>query len=194
MNWSAIAIEGDDSRSVRYQLHTSAGLMTWRDVLNAWSESDEFVAYYSDLLVGSPFDAFRWETPRLNEAGLEDVFEFVLVQSSGLGGHADSSDFEEHFESEDSVVTFGNLGRDCVLVVPRPLAEWDDFGHLAAFLRSGTQEQIRCLWRETSTAVLERVRTGALWLSSAGVGVPWLHLRIDDRPKYYAYAPYRNAS
>lgn len=192
MELSAIAMEVDDGCSVRYQLHASAGLMTWRSVLNAWSESEEFVDYYSDLLAGSSFDAFRWETPRLDEAGLEDVFEFVLVQSSGLGRHADSSDFEEHFGSKDSVVTFANLGGDCVLVVPQPLADWDDFGHLAAFLRSGSQEQIRCLWRDTSAAVLDRVRSGPLWLSTAGAGVPWLHMRIDDRPKYYSYAPYRN--
>lgn len=194
MEWSATTIEGDDSRSVRYQLHASTGLMTWRDVLHAWSGSDNFADYFTGLLAGSAFDAFRWETPRLDEAGLEDAFEFVLVQSNELRGHADSSAFEEHFTPNDPVVVFGNLGGDCVLVVPRPLAEWDDFGHLAAFLRSGSQKQIRCLWRETSAAVLKRVRTGPLWLSSAGAGVPWLHIRIDDRPKYYTYAPYRNAS
>jgi hypothetical protein len=29
------------------------------------------------------------------------------------------------------------------------------------------------------------------WLSTAGAGVSWLHVRLDDRPKYYGYAPYR---
>jgi Family of unknown function (DUF6940) len=30
-----------------------------------------------------------------------------------------------------------------------------------------------------------------VWLSPAGAGVSWLHLRLDDQPKYYGYAPYR---
>ncbi|MET0247228.1 MAG: hypothetical protein ABW182_10815 [Sphingomonas sp.] len=31
-----------------------------------------------------------------------------------------------------------------------------------------------------------------LWVSTSGLGVSWLHARIDDRPKYYSYAPYRS--
>jgi hypothetical protein len=30
------------------------------------------------------------------------------------------------------------------------------------------------------------------WLSTAGMGVPWLHVRLDDRPKDYGHRPYRN--
>jgi hypothetical protein len=30
-----------------------------------------------------------------------------------------------------------------------------------------------------------------VWLSTAGAGVPWLHLRLDDRPRYYGFAPFR---
>ena len=30
-----------------------------------------------------------------------------------------------------------------------------------------------------------------LWLSTAGLGVYWLHLRLDTRPKYYSFQPYR---
>lgn len=30
-----------------------------------------------------------------------------------------------------------------------------------------------------------------VWISTSGLGVPWLHVRIDDRPKYYQHAPYR---
>ena len=31
-----------------------------------------------------------------------------------------------------------------------------------------------------------------VWVSTAGAGVSWLHVRLDDRPKYYGYQPYRN--
>ena len=29
------------------------------------------------------------------------------------------------------------------------------------------------------------------WVSTSGLGVSWLHIRIDTRPKYYSYAPFR---
>jgi hypothetical protein len=41
-----------------------------------------------------------------------------------------------------------------------------------------------------------RVRNYAFdnWVSTAGTGVPWLHVRRDTRPKYDRHAPYRAAS
>jgi hypothetical protein len=35
-----------------------------------------------------------------------------------------------------------------------------------------------------------RVSTTPVWLSTAGAGVAWLHVRLDDRPKYYSHRPY----
>ena len=29
------------------------------------------------------------------------------------------------------------------------------------------------------------------WISTAGLGVPWVHVRLDRRPKYYQYDRYR---
>ncbi len=37
----------------------------------------------------------------------------------------------------------------------------------------------------------KRVSDKPVWLSTAGGGVPWLHVRLDNRPKYYSYRPYR---
>jgi hypothetical protein len=33
--------------------------------------------------------------------------------------------------------------------------------------------------------------TAPVWVSTAGMGVSWLHVRLDNRPKYYGYKPYR---
>ncbi|MFN0016858.1 MAG: DUF6940 family protein [Pirellulaceae bacterium] len=34
------------------------------------------------------------------------------------------------------------------------------------------------------------VNVNPVWLITAGVGVSWLYVRLDDRPKYYGYGPY----
>jgi hypothetical protein len=36
-----------------------------------------------------------------------------------------------------------------------------------------------------------RLNNKPVWLSTAGAGVAWLHIRLDDRPKYYGYTPFR---
>lgn len=30
-----------------------------------------------------------------------------------------------------------------------------------------------------------------VWFSTSGMGVPWLHFRLDHRPKYYTFTPYK---
>ncbi len=39
--------------------------------------------------------------------------------------------------------------------------------------------------------MLKRIGEAPMWLSTAGAGVPWLHVRLEDRPKYYGHAAYR---
>ena len=54
---------------------------------------------------------------------------------------------------------------------------------------------MHALWRaegeEVSTHML--LETSPLWVSTAGLGAPWLHVRLDSRPKYYRFSSYRNA-
>lgn len=49
------------------------------------------------------------------------------------------------------------------------------------------------LWRCVAETMLRRLSGRPLWLSTAGAGVAWLHVRVDPVPKYYAYPPYRVA-
>ena len=49
----------------------------------------------------------------------------------------------------------------------------------------------QALWQAVGEAMARRVGSKPVWLSTAGAGVSWLHMRLDDRPKYYAHSPYR---
>jgi len=51
---------------------------------------------------------------------------------------------------------------------------------------------MRAIWRAVvETAETWLGRGDRLWISTAGLGVTWLHVRIDSSPKYYTHAPYR---
>ncbi|MEZ6141002.1 MAG: hypothetical protein R3B84_10560 [Zavarzinella sp.] len=121
-------------------------------------------------------------------------FEFVLLDNPSLARQPDLTAFREHFsDGEADIVVFPNLGRNAILVVPCPVAEEFCYGHLAAFVRKAPKDQQDALWRVIANAMLQRINEVPVWLSTAGAGVSWLHVRLDDQPKYYGYAPYRQA-
>ncbi len=39
--------------------------------------------------------------------------------------------------------------------------------------------------------VVEEIEPDGAKVSTNGLGVAWLHVRLDTRPKYYTFQPYR---
>ncbi len=168
--------------------------LTYDDVLHGWVEDAAFRSWFCDTLAAHPEEAFRWETPPVTASTLTRVFEFIVHASPELVRRPDPSAFGESFvEHADGVSCFANLGGDARLVVPIPMAPHEAYGHLAAFVRKAPRAQTDALWRVVGQQMRAHVNTRPVWLSTAGAGVPWLHVRLDDRPKYYRYAPYRTA-
>ena len=79
------------------------------------------------------------------------------------------------------------------MAVPCPIGPASAYGHLAAFARLAPASQQDALWRSLGDAMARRIGDRPVWLSTAGGGVSWLHVRLDDRPKYYGYEPYRQS-
>lgn len=182
----------------RYRLRLGKRRLRYVDVLDRWQEDPEFVRFFSGVLADSEFLAFRWETPPLTLGTVEVPFEFVLVDTPGFVRRPpDRSAFREAFHGAadpGGIVEIDNLGGDAGLVIPLPQADPEAYGHLAIFLREGPREQVDALWRHVAKSVWGRLGTRPLWLSTAGGGVAWLHVRLDSRPKYYHYEPYRRAT
>ncbi len=194
MAWKAKRqlVSGSDD-VLRFKLVYHDRVMCWSEVLQGWSEAPDFADFFSELLTSGPFEAFRWETPGLVSSSLAAPFECVLVADDGLRRRADSSSFEHHFDESGGIVRFHNLGGDAELIVPGPTRDkGNDYAHFGDFLRTAPTAQTRNLWRTVAAAVTDRVGMKPMWLSTAGAGVPWLHVRLDDRPKYYAHRPYRD--
>ena len=93
-----------------------------------------------------------------------------------------------------------NLGGDALLVAPCPMGpeiDLDRYSSLASFMRQAPQDQIKAFWLESAKAILEYIETKKpsqkLWVSTSGLGVYWLHLRLDSYPKYYTFYPYKHS-
>jgi len=161
-------------------------------VLERWRRDDAFVDRFTEALASCRFSAFFWECPPTTLADLSAPFECVLVQAPTLARvHADPSAFAEHLTAGVEVVRFANLSGDSHLIALPPLGPPDVYGHLASVCRGAPRAQQRALWRAVGEAVRERLGEAPLWLSTSGLGVPWMHIRLDPAPKYYSHRPYR---
>jgi len=189
--WTAERTELQPGRILHHRIERDGEPVTYGRVIDLWIESSEFRSFFIACLADAPFHALRWETPPVTADTLDRPFEFVLVDSPWLAAPPDSSTFAEHFSASALAVTFANLGQDAILVAPCPTAGPADYCHLAAFLREAPDLQQHELWRKVGLAMRSRVSSRPVWLSTAGGGVDWLHVRLDDQPKYYSHAPYR---
>ncbi len=181
---------------IKFALEGDAAPVSYAQAIRLWQRDSDFRAFFIDLLSHSPFPAFRWETPPVTMATADKPFEFVVIDAPEIALDPDPAAFAAYFVSraQGGVVEFPNLGGDAILVVPCPDEPLAAFGHLAAYLRNAREPQQHRLWQLVGAAMQRRISSQPVWLNTAGGGVAWLHVRLDDRPKYYGYAPYRAAA
>ena len=181
-----------ENRAVKYQVLKDKKILSFKEVIQYWKTDNEFSDFFSDTLASSDFSAFFWEMPPLKFSQLQLPFEFVLVQSKILANiPADINAFRYYFSVSEPVVSFQNYGNDGQLVMPIPMSAHNNYAHLASFIRNVPLEQKRALWKKVAEEYQKKIRQKTVWLSTAGLGVSWLHVRIDDRPNYYRYEAYR---
>jgi hypothetical protein len=194
--WTPRSEQLANGRMIRVAIDLGPSPVSYSDVLCRWQDDADFRSMFIGLLADSPFSAFRWETPPITTATASRPFEFVLIDSPGLASIADADAFAEHFSNggDGGVVAFPNLGKDAIMVVPCPNGPIAAYGHIGVFVRQAPEPQRHALWELVGAAMQRRLGTKPVWLSTAGAGVSWLHVRLDDRPKYYGYAPYRSAT
>jgi len=89
------------------------------------------------------------------------------------------------------VISFPNLGGDANLIVPTKQTGTSAYCHLKTFTNHAPIEQQHAVWQRVGSLMLENLSDENIWLNTAGGGVPWLHIRLDSRPKYYWYSPYK---
>ena len=174
---------------------TGWGEGTWRDAARRLRADPAFRDALTAFVASCPHRAVFWECTPSSAAERDRPFRCVVVDSPTLARVRPAADpFPAELREAGLTATFPNLGGDAWLVVPARRADPEHYTHLAAFLRGGPPEQVHALWRAVGEAVerwwAERQRP--VWVSTSGLGVYWLHVRLDTRPKYYTHAPYRS--
>lgn len=154
-------------------------------------------------IAGAPWDAVFFEMPPVTADTLDTrAFELVLLPAPALSAVGPDADaFAEHTRrakpADSGVVSFANLGGDAKLVVPCPQSGTPAaaYTHLRRFVTSAPAAQVAAFWRRVGREVELRVRAGEArrtWVSTSGLGVYWLHMRLDTTPKYYNFAEFKH--
>jgi len=152
------------------------------------------------------YDAFFFETKGTSSKNaFEKQFEFVLVNAPSLYRFAEGSPnpdaFKEYCTSSEVtlVCSFWNFGKDAMLIAPVHKDEKDlkIYSHMAAFLRGASHEAKNQMWSRVTNKYLEIMKQWdgkSVWLSTSGLGVAWLHFRLDQKPKYYTFKEFKETS
>jgi hypothetical protein len=185
------------SSGMRTEIFLGDTQLSFSEFFSLLESSADFARWYSETIASCEFEAFFWELPPLTADTLGNGAEFVVIESASLSRlRPDPRPFESQFalQQGSDVITFPNLGGDALLFVPAQIGSMDSYPHLATFLRSAPRSQVRLLWQVAAKAVRDNLSHTSRWLSTAGLGVSWLHLRLDTRPKYYSFSPYKTAA
>lgn len=167
--------------------------LTAADVLARWRDDAFFRAFFIRTLIANDYPGFFWEMPPLSPESANNPFECVAIRDDSLAlVRADDSDFAEHLNAApEAVAVFRNLGGDALLIAPRQISDVDCYGHIAAFLRGAPEPQQQALFQAIGVEAEKLLQAGRkFWISTSGLGVPWLHVRLDSNPKYYQHRPY----
>ena len=188
--WKFNILESTDQRQV-FRLKAGEPV-SHRQFLSLLSENDEFINWYNQLLADCPFDAFFWENKPITNENLEDIYECTLVKSSTLSKvSTESKTFDSYFDDAKNAVSFSNLGGDAKLVAPCPVSNRKIYTQIGSFVREAPDDQILDFWQLVGNEMINHIKQEPRWLSTSGLGVYWLHVRIDLVPKYYQTEAYR---
>jgi len=130
------------------------------------------------------------EFPRLSEETAHLPASFVLIPSERFSSAEGSPViFEKHFNSDQngSCVYFSSEHGDGTLVSPRPSAvDASAARHISAFMLNAPVDIKVELFSKVASLVIESYEDKEdVYVSTAGLAVPWLHVRIFTTPKYY---------
>jgi len=180
-------------------------MSSWRTL-----EEDFRKDFIGILKNGTDFEEYNFECPPANHKTSGDnsyPFEFILMKSVGQKSNELPTKPTECNNEKTQIgkreERIKGQENDSTLVFPCPQvtsASAVRYGHLATFVQ-GEQEEVMSVFKNTTNELYENIHdqnegdTTKWYLSSRSISSGkinnWVHLRIDQSPKYYLYNPYK---
>jgi hypothetical protein len=168
-----------DDKGIYYAVQRGK-YMTWNEVIKSLRENiDTFVYKLIQFFIGVKYKAYFWECDKVM---MNKPFRFAIFDSKTLANRKqDNKAFNGVINcKKDYAISFPSLSKNIDLVVPCNRSSSTKYTSLATFSRTSLIKQQVDFWM----IVGNNIKDGD-WVSTSGLGVAWLHVRISDRPKYY---------
>ena len=146
---------------------------------------------YIIILQNIPFEYYVLQSPCFYN-NLNNKFEFVVINEPKLKNmKLNTTVYNKYFKKDKNIAIFPNLTGDTTLIVPRILPDIDEnvYLNIATFSRGAPIDQQILLWKKVFKE-LKNCKHNC-FLNIHGLGVGWLHVRIDEKPKYYLFNNYK---
>lgn len=150
-----------------------------------------FVLQFKEHLkkAASSFSAIFLEFPLYEP---QNTLSYTIVDASQdfQDSVQDEASFSTHLEQavheERFAISFPNLSKDTMLFIPAKLNSDIQYTHLKSFIETGDNTQIVELFRGVASYMLSLgPNPKPTYVSTHGLGVYYLHVRVCDKPKYY---------
>lgn len=164
-----------------YYVTQRGNYMTWEDVINSLTTNiDTFIYKFIQFLINIEYKSYFWECDRVI---MNKPFRFSIFNSKTLSERTqDNNAFNGiiNCSKKTQVISFLSLSKDTNLIVPCKKSYVANYTSLATFSRTAPIKQQVEFWKKVGKNIKE-----GDWVSTSGLGVSWLHVRIANRPKYY---------
>ena len=192
-NWT-LKIVGQNENGARIKIQKGKEFLSFREVFEFWQFQPNFIDFYVKSLISLDVKAFHWEHPAVKIDFLDKTYECMILKTNGFEKRSiNETAFADYIHANSYSEVFYNLGKNAKLVVPTQKIYSEVYKHIGSFIRLAPKIQIHEQFQKLGKSVLDEVLEGKLiWLNTAGLGVIWLHMRLDTRPKYYKTMRYKN--
>lgn len=190
--WKVIELESRETNQ-RFSISKDGAKISNQQFLMLLKNDTLFRSFYTEYLISLGYEAFFWENKPMMSANLHQEYECNVLNSAFLAQKSpDFHTFSSYFKRNREVVSFKNSGNDAQLIVPCPNDGHPGYTHIGTFIREAPESQVQKLWERTGREMLDIIGEEPRWLSTSGLGVFWLHIRIDSVPKYYQTEEYKS--
>lgn len=182
-----------------YRLIKEKYILTYNDFYEINEKSTKILYDIISILNTINFESYYLVFNPVSLNTMSDtVFEFVTIKTTGFLEKTDIITFGESNLNTNSndIYTFYNLSKTSILISPcyNHNYNMNIYNNIATFMRSSNIDQQFLLLKTIFAQYYYQLKQNPakyLWLSTHGKGVGWLHIRIDDSPKYITYRSYR---
>lgn len=155
--------------------------MKWKEKIQMWLKG-EYQKYPSSIK-----KSFYYETTPIT-IKMDTTYQDTYIEDSYLSNMIqDFTPFINQINKskEKYVFSFYNLSKSAYLIIPIPRKD-KIFTTLKDFMDNASKTQQKEFWKQVAKSTIGMLQKHKkVWISTHGTGVPYLHVRIDIKPKYY---------